>query len=123
MPIDIERFERESEFQRSDTYAERIIRFLATNADKAFQRDEIADGTSIDSDTVSAVLSRLKDRNLARHKPPYWAIGDPDRVRASLDFARDIEAFDEQLGEEEMESWREAGSDQQHPSERDTDES
>ena len=38
MPIDIERFERESEFGRSETNAERVLEFLVENSDKAFRR-------------------------------------------------------------------------------------
>lgn len=118
MPIDIETFERESDFQTGETHAERIIRFLVANADKAFERDEIAEGTGIDANTVSAVLSRLKQRGLVRHKPPYWAVGDPERVRASMSFARDVETFDEQFGGEDMDEWRDAGSDSAHPDDR-----
>ena len=120
MPIDIETFERESGFEGSETHGERIVRFLAANDDKAFRREEIASGTGIDPDTVSSVLSRLKKRNLVRHKPPYWAIGDYERVRAAMGDARDLETFDERLGPEEMDEWREAGSDEPHPTDRDT---
>jgi hypothetical protein len=120
MPIDIETFERESEFQTAETHADRVIRFLPANADKAFEREEVAEGTGIDANTVSAVLSRLKQRELVRHKPPYWAIGDLERVRASMDLARDIERFDEQFGREDMDAWREAGSEKPHPSNRES---
>lgn len=122
MPIDIETFERESDFETGETHAERIIRFLAANADKAFERDEIAEGTGIDVNTVSAVLSRLKQRELVRHKPPYWAVGDPERVRAGMSLARDIKAFDEQFESEDMDEWREAGSDSAHPDDRTSEE-
>lgn len=100
MPIDIERFEREMGFDAPTTNGERIVEFLAGNADKAFRRDEIADETGLDPNVVSAVLSRLKQRELVRHKAPYWAIGDPERVRGAMDLARDIEAFDERFGSE-----------------------
>ena len=37
-PIDIERFERESEFGGGETNAERVLEFLVENSDKAFRR-------------------------------------------------------------------------------------
>lgn len=115
MPIDIERFEDETGFESAQTHGERIVAFLAENADKAYRRDEIADGTEIDPNTVSSVLSRLKERKLVRHKPPYWAIGDPVRVRGAIDLARDLETFDDQLGVEDMDEWRAAGGDEPQP--------
>jgi predicted ArsR family transcriptional regulator len=116
MPIDIDTFEHEDQFDESPSHAKQIVTFLAANSDQAFQRGEIADATGIDPNTVSAVLSRLKDRDLVRHKPPYWALGDHNRVTAAFDLSQDIRTFDEQFGEEEMEAWRTAGSDEAHPS-------
>lgn len=110
MPIDIETFDRNSSFEETATNAERIVSFLIENDDQAFQRDEIAEGVGIDPNTASSVLSRLKERGLVRHKPPYWAIGDPERVRAALDLERDIQQLNERLGPESMEEWRNAGS-------------
>jgi hypothetical protein len=109
VPIDIETFERESGFDPGETNAERIVRFLARNDDRAFERGEIADATGIDPDAVSAVLSRLKDRDLVRHKPPYWAIGDQERLASATDFRRSLAALNETLGPEDMDAWREAG--------------
>ncbi|QSX00435.1 Rrf2 family transcriptional regulator [Haloterrigena alkaliphila] len=122
MPIDIDTFERETEFEAERTQAERIVSFLVSNDEKAFRRQEIADSTGIDPNAVSAVLSRLKERNLVRHKPPYWAAGDPQRIRSAVDLRRSLEALDNQLGAEDMDAWREAGADACHPSERREDE-
>ena len=122
MPIDIDTFERETEFEAEQTYEERILSFLISNDDKAFRRGEIADSTGIDPNAVSAVLSRLKERDLVRHKPPYWAAGDPRRIRSAVDLSRSLDALNEQLGEEDMDAWREAGADVRHPNERGEDE-
>lgn len=111
MPIDIEQFDSGAGSESAHTQGERIVVFLAENSDKAYRRDEIADGTGIDPNTVSAVLSRLKERTLVRHKPPYWAIGEPDRVREAMDLARDLDTFDDRLGDEDMDAWRAAGGD------------
>lgn len=118
MPIDIETFERESEFDAGETYAEQILRFLARNDDKAFERGEIADAIGIDVNAVSAVLSRLKDRELVRHKPPYWAIGDRDRLAAATNLSRSLDTLNDELGAEDMDEWRTAGTDDPHPNDR-----
>lgn len=115
MPIDIETFDRESGFAPDETHAERVVRFLRRNDDRAFERGEIAEATGIDPDAVSAVLSRLKDRALVRHKPPYWAIGDPERLATATEFRRTLSALNETLGTEDMDAWREAGSESTPP--------
>jgi hypothetical protein len=115
MPIDIETFERESGFDPEETNAERIVRFLARNDDRAFERGEIGDATGIDLDAVSAVLSRLKERNLVRHKHPYWAIGDRERLASATQFRRSLASLNETLGTEDMDAWREAGIDGSAP--------
>lgn len=108
MPIDIETFE--SGVDDGPTHAERILRFLAANDAKAFERTEIAEGTGIDANVVSSVLARLKGRGLVRHKPPYWAIGDDDRIDAAATFSRDLKTLNERLGVEDMDDWREASA-------------
>jgi hypothetical protein len=111
VPIDIEEFESGGDGDLGATNAERILRFLATNADKAFTRGEIADATGLDPDVTSSVLNRLSEQQLVRHKRPYWAIGDRDRLDGATDLQRSIDALDETLGSEDMDEWREAGSD------------
>lgn len=108
MPIDIERFERESGFEGEETNAETILRFLAENDDRAFQRGEIADATGLDPDVVSSVLNRLRARELVRHKRPYWAVGDRERLATATDFSVSLDALNATLGRENMDEWRAA---------------
>lgn len=121
MPIDIETFEQQSDLGSGDTHAVRILHFLVTNDQQAFRRGEIADATDIDPNAVSAVLSRLKERELVRHKPPYWAVGDERRLAAAADLSRSLDALDERLGAEDMDEWRDAGADGSHPSDSEPD--
>jgi hypothetical protein len=118
MPIDIDTFERESAFESDETYAERILQFLGANDEQAFERDEIAEATGIDPNVVSAVLSRLKDRALVRHKAPYWAIGTQERLASASNLSVSLESLNETLGPEQMDDWEQAGSDDPHPSDR-----
>lgn len=122
MPIDIDRFERESGFE-SATQASRVLAFLAANDDRAYRRAEIADATDLDPDVVSSVLSRLEARGLVRHKRPYWAVGDPDRLREASAFSGTVRALDERLGPEDMAEWRNAAASDDEASDEDTPES
>lgn len=85
MPIHIDDFED----QPSDalelaegTQPYRILRFLADHDEQAFTQGEISEETEITRGSVGAVLSRLEDRGLVRHRGRYWAIGDDDRLAA-----------------------------------------
>jgi len=53
---------------------------LDENDDRAWKAATIAEQLELDTDAVSAILSRLKERGLVRHKWLYWAITD-DRTR------------------------------------------
>lgn len=83
MPIHIDRLDDEPEEildLQEGTQPYRIIQFLAENHDKAFTQIEIHTETDINRGSVGAVLSRLEDRGLVRHRGRYWAIGEDDRL-------------------------------------------
>ncbi|QKY20827.1 MarR family transcriptional regulator [Halolamina sp. CBA1230] len=110
MPIDIETFESSSDDRlRSggETNAERVMRFLSANPDKAFTQSEIRDATEVKAGSISVVLSRLEDRDLVRHKGNYWALGDDDAVAAYAGVSESTRAANERLGEEDMAEWLE----------------
>ena len=103
--IDIEEFENADadEFEeRNDT--ERIVLFLDDHDDRAWKAATIAERLGLDTDAVSAILSRLKERGLVRHKRPYWAItDDEERLQSAYRFHRHHERADEQYGAERLE--------------------
>lgn len=83
MPIGIDRFEDEPADVlelREGTNPHRILRFLAENSDQAFTQTEIHEATDVKRGSVGAVLSRLEERGLVRHRGRYWAIGEDDRL-------------------------------------------
>lgn len=106
--IDIEEFENADagEFEeRSDT--ERIVLFLEEHDDRAWKAATIADRLGLETDAVSAILSRLKERGLVRHKRPYWAItDDEERLRAAYRLHQHHETANEVYGEERLEELR-----------------
>jgi predicted ArsR family transcriptional regulator len=106
--IDIEEFEDTDAGgfeERNDT--ERIVLFLDENDDRAWKAATIAERLGLETDTVRAILSRLKERGLVRHKRPYWAItDDEDRLQSAYQLHRHQETADEQYGEERLEALR-----------------
>lgn len=104
MPISIEEFESRD---RDDgpTNAERVLRFLARNEDKAFRAVEIAEATGVVENSVHPVLHRLEERGLVRHREPYWAVGDPDAVREATVFHSVAAHLDEEFGPERRSEW------------------
>ena len=83
---------------------ERVVLFLQENDDRAWKAATIADRLELDTDAVSAILSRLKERDLVRHKESYWTISDDEeRLQAAYRLHRHHETADDQYGEERLE--------------------
>lgn len=118
MSIDRDTFEHASEDElRELSSTDHVLGFLAANDERAFKAAEIARQTGIDRETVSTALTRLKDRDLVEHKGTYWAItGDEDRLERYDGYARATRLFNERLGTEDEEEWRELAPDEAHPS-------
>ena len=104
MPISIDEFESRDP-DRRETNAERVVRFLARNRDKAYKAVEIAEATGVGENSIHPVLSRLEARELVRHREPYWAIGDLDEVRDAMVFSSTAAFLDETLGAESRSEW------------------
>lgn len=111
MPISIDEFESHDPEER-ETNAERVVRFLARNRDKAYKAIEIADATGVDENSIHPVLTRLEDRGLVRHREPYWAIGDIEDVQDAVVFSSTAEFLDEELGPESRDEWLRAAEDE-----------
>ncbi len=79
MPIDIDEFERgtpESLDVGEGTQAETVLKYLADNHDRAYKQSELHDELDIKRGSLGAVLSRLEDAELVRHKGRYWAVSE-----------------------------------------------
>jgi len=117
MSIDRETFERASEDELRDVSApERVLGFLASNADHAFEASEIAARVDLEAGAVSTALSRLKERGLVEHKATYWAVVDDEQRLSEYDgYERATALFNDQLGEEDSEAWREHAPGEDRP--------
>jgi hypothetical protein len=118
MSIDRETFETASEAELADLSAtDQVLGFLGVNDDRAFKAAEIARRIDLDTGTVSTALSRLKQRGLVEHKAAYWAVvDDEERLDRYDGYSRATALFNEQLGTEDRDEWREHAPDEPHPS-------
>jgi hypothetical protein len=118
MSIDRERFENASEEGLEElSVPDQVLGFLVTHDDRAFKAREIAARIEADDGAVSTALTRLNDRGLVEHKATYWAvIDDRERLEAYGGYERATALFDQQLGEENRDAWREYAPDEPHPS-------
>jgi Mn-dependent DtxR family transcriptional regulator len=112
VPIDIETFAEASNGDLTEiTNAEKVVRFLSRNDDKAFTPAEIAEGADVKKNSIGTVLRRLEDRDLVLHKGDYWAIGEEETVQEAFRFHRVMEGLDDQFGAEDIEEWRDHATD------------
>ena len=118
MSIDRDTFENTSEAELEElSIPDQVLGFLAANEDRAFKAREIASQIGVDGGTVSTALSRLKDRGLVEHKATYWAVtDDTERLDGYSGYERATALFNDQLGAENRESWREHAPQEPHPS-------
>lgn len=105
MPITIDEFDRFDPEASGLTNAERVLRFLVRNRENAYKATEIAAATEVAENSIHPTLNRLENRDLVRHKEPYWAIGDLDHVREAFVFQSNAAFLDEELGTESREEW------------------
>lgn len=103
----------------ADSNPRAILSFLSDNPETGFTPKEIAEATDVPRGSVGTTLSRLEEQGLVRHKEPYWAIAEDDRLAAfeamlvSTESEVDREGDDwvdidesEFASDEEMAAWR-----------------
>jgi DNA-binding transcriptional ArsR family regulator len=118
MSIDRDTFENTREDELADlSVPDQVLGFLAANDERAFKAREIASQIGVDEGAVSTALSRLKDRGLVEHKATYWAVtDDAERLEGYSGYERATALYNDQLGAEDKESWREYAPSEPHPS-------
>lgn len=86
MPIEREEFESGDERRLSlapDTNADVVLSFLVENSDKAYTLSEVHEATEVKKGSLGAVLSRLRDRGLVKHRGKYWTVEEDDRLASA----------------------------------------
>lgn len=119
MPVSIDAFES-GDLPGEPSVPEQVLTYLYANRDKAFTRSELAAAVGADANTVGTALSRLKARELVRHKGEYWALTDDvERVRAAYDLHSTMARLEAADGGIDPEEWDAAAPDTPHPSDTD----
>lgn len=127
MPVQFDEYEEHAtEFDwrlTEGSNAYKILKFLLDHPDQGFTPTEIREATDIPKGSVGPTLQRLADRGLVRHKEPYWAVANDDRIAAyegmligmrtmeeryeDEDWA-DVDWEDHAVDPDELEEWRRA---------------
>lgn len=122
MPVKFDNYERQSDgvdwtiTEGSNAHA--ILSFLLENPETGFTPSEIAEATDLPNGSVGPTLQRLEDRDLVRHREPYWAAATGDRIAAyeAMFHSMAANATDEwsavdpgghEVDPDELEDWRE----------------
>ena len=118
MSIDRDTFENASEDELAElSVPDRVLGFLAAHTDQAFKAREIASRIGLNEGAVSTALSRLKGRGLVEHKATYWAVThDDERLEGHSGYERATALFNDQLGTEDTDAWRDHAPEEPHPS-------
>ena len=115
MPVDFEEYERTENspgLRLTDgSNAATILRFLAAHPEQGFTPKEISNETGVPRGSVGTTLIRLEERDLVRHKEPYWAIGDDDRLGAYSAMLHGVDAATDRFGDEDWGNWEETAVD------------
>lgn len=85
MPVDFETHEPgDPRVDLSDgTNARRLVEFLLANPGVGYTPAELAEETGVSRGSVGPTLKRLEDAGLVRHREPYWAAAEDDRIAAA----------------------------------------
>ena len=85
MPVDFETHEPGN--PRVDlsegTNARRLLEFLLTTPAVGYTPAELAEETGVPRGSVGPTMNRLEAAGLVRHKEPYWAAAEDDRIAAA----------------------------------------
>jgi DNA-binding Lrp family transcriptional regulator len=85
MPVDFERHEPgDPRVDLADgTNARRLLEFLLKTPTVGYTPAELAEETGVPRGSVGPTLKRLEAVGLVRHKEPYWAAVEDDRIAAA----------------------------------------
>jgi DNA-binding Lrp family transcriptional regulator len=86
MPVDFETHEPGN--PRVDlsegTNARRLLEFLLETPAVGYTPAELAEETGVSRGSVGPTLNRLEDAGLVRHKEPYWAAPEDERIATAV---------------------------------------
>lgn len=116
MPVEFDEF-RENQAGTDDlpvdpnSNAYKVLSFLAENSALGFKPSEIREHVDVPKGSLNPTLSRLEERGLVEHEPPYWSASDDDRLAAIAGTMFSMEAFEEHYGDDDFTGWHETDVD------------
>jgi len=90
-----------------ESNAYKILQFLVEDPDTGYTPKEISEATGVPRGSVGTTLARLEDNSLVKHKEPYWAAGEDDRLASFSAAIHSNRAIDDRFGEEDWGDWEE----------------
>jgi DNA-binding transcriptional ArsR family regulator len=77
-----------------------ILKYLLEHRGVGFTPAELAEATNIPRGSVGPTLQRLEDAGLVRHKEPYWAAAEDDRLAAAAASIVGVEAVADRFSDD-----------------------
>ena len=116
MPVEFDEYKQAREAVESlpidpGSNAYRILSFLAQHPELGFKPAEIGAETEVPRGSLNPTLSRLEEQGLVEHEPPYWSVGDDDRVAAVGATMLSMEAFEDRYAEDDFTGWADSDVD------------
>lgn len=110
MPVDFDEYRRHRDDAPDlaldpDSNAFRILSFLAENPELGFKPGEIHDQVEIPKGSLNPTLSRLEERGLVEHEPPYWSAAEDDRLAAVAGTMYGMKAFEDHHEDDDFSGW------------------
>lgn len=93
-----------------ETNARRLIELLLEHPGVGYTPQELAEATDVSRGSVGPTLQRLEDAGLVRHKEPYWAVAEDDRLATATAAVIGIETAGTTYGDDwyaNNEGWEE----------------
>lgn len=86
MPVDFEQHEPgETRVDLSEgTNAREILQFLLEYPGVGYTPAELASETDVPRGSVGPTLQRLESAGLVRHREPYWAVTEDDKIASAV---------------------------------------
>jgi hypothetical protein len=82
------------------TNARRLLEFLLETPAVGYTPSELAEETGVPRGSIGPTLNRLEAAGLVRHKEPYWAAADDDRIASAAASFLGIEATADAYGDD-----------------------
>ncbi len=116
MPVNFDEYKTHSDESEAlpfdpNSNAFAVLSFLAEHPELGFKPAEINEHVDVAKGSLNPTLSRLEERGLVEHEPPYWSAAADDRLAAVTGTMYSMEAFEAHHGDDDFSGWHESDVD------------